>query len=49
MPLMTRLIAAKFMKIIEGVLNEPASNSIFKNNLNPLRVGLMLYRTLVEV
>lgn len=37
------------MKTIEGVLNEPASNSIFKNNLNPMRVGLMLYRVLEEV
>ena len=48
-PLMTKQTAARFMKTIEGVLNEPASNSIFKNNLNPMRVGLMLYRVLEEV
>jgi len=48
-PLMTKTTAAKFMKTVEGVLNEPASNSIFKNNLNPMRVGLMLYRVLDEV
>jgi hypothetical protein len=48
-PLMTKQTAARFMKTIEGVLNEPASNSLFKNNLNPMRVGLMLYRVLEEV
>ena len=37
------------MKTIEGVISEPSSNSIFKNNINPLRVGLMLYRVLDEV
>lgn len=49
MPLMNKTVAAKFMKTIEGVLNEPASNSIFKNNINPLRVGLLLYRVIAEV
>jgi hypothetical protein len=49
MPLMNKSIAAKFMKIIESVLQEPASNSFLKNNTNPLRCGLMLYRFLVEV
>ena len=49
MPLMNRKTAARFMKIIEVVLNEPASNSIFRNNINFLRVGLMLYRVLTEV
>jgi len=37
------------MKIIEQILNEPAKNSIFRNNINPLRVGLMLYKILDEV
>lgn len=37
------------MKIIERILNEPASNSIFKKNINPMRVGLLLYRVLEEV
>lgn len=49
MPLMNKSIAAKFMKVIESVLQEPASNSFLKNNTNPLRCGLMLYRVLVDV
>ena len=49
MPLMNRKTAARFMKIIEVVLNEPASNSVFRNNMNFLRVGLMLYRVITEV
>jgi hypothetical protein len=49
MPLMNKVIAAQFMKTIERVLNEPASNSIFKMNINPLRMGLILYRVLFEV
>lgn len=43
-PLMNRKIAARIMKIFESVLNEAASNSVLKKNINPLRVGLMLYR-----
>ena len=49
LPLMNKNIAARFMKIIEGVLNNPADNSIFKHNINPLRVGLMLYRVIDDV
>lgn len=44
MPLMNRKTAARIMKILEEILNEPASNSVLRNNVNPLRVGLMLYR-----
>jgi len=46
LPLMNRILAGRFMKIIEIVLDEPAANSIFKNNINPLRVGLLLYHLL---
>lgn len=46
MPLMNRKIASRIMKIFEEILNEPASNSVLKNNVNPLRVGLMLYRAI---
>lgn len=49
LPLMNKNIAAKFMKVIESILQEPASNHFLKNNTNPLRVGLMMYRVLVEV
>ena len=48
-PLMNKSIAAKFMKVIESVLQEPAANSFLKNNTNPLRCGLMLHRVLVEI
>lgn len=48
-PLMNRNVAARLMKIIEGILKEPASNSILKKNINPLRVGLMLYRVIDEI
>jgi hypothetical protein len=46
---MNKNLATTFMKIIEVVLNESANNSIFRNNINPLRVGLMLYRVIDEV
>ena len=49
MPFMDKMLATRFMKIIERVLNLPASESIFKFNINPLRVGLMLYRVIDEV
>ena len=49
LPLMNRKIATKFMKIIEGVLNEPANNHVLKMNINPLRTGLMLFRVIHEV
>ena len=49
MPLMNKVTASKFMKIIEEVINVPSSKSIFKNNINPMRVGLILYRVVEEV
>ena len=49
MPFMNKTLASRFMKIVEQVLNKPAHESIFKNNINPLRVGLMLYRVIDEV
>ena len=49
MPLMNRKLAGRIMKILESILNEPASNSVLKNNINPLRVGLMLYRLIDEI
>ena len=49
LPVMNRKVASQFMKIMEEVLGEPASNSLFKNNINPMRVGLMLIRAVTEV
>ena len=37
------------MKTIERVLENEASKSIFKWNVNPLRVGLELYKVLDKV
>ena len=48
-PLMNKSSSVRFMKTIEGILNNSAYNSIFKSNINPLRVGLLLYRVLDEV
>lgn len=49
MPLMNKNLASRFMKIIEVILKEPAEKSIFSNNINPIRVGLTLYRVIDEV
>lgn len=49
LPLMNKQIAARFMKVIEIVLQEPASESIFKHNINPLRIGLMLFKLIDDV
>lgn len=49
LPLMTKQVSAKFMKTIENVLMTPGQNSFIRCNLNPLRIGLLLYRVLDEV
>lgn len=48
-PMMNRNVATRLMKVIEGVLQESSDNSILKNNINPLRVGLMFYRVIDEI
>lgn len=48
-PLMARPDAFRLMRIIIEVINESASNSFLRNNINPLRVGLMLYRLIAEI
>jgi hypothetical protein len=37
------------MKTFEEVLAEPAENSIFRQNINPLRVGLTLYKLIDDI
>lgn len=44
LPLMNRRLAFRMMKLLLQVLEEPANNGVLRNNINPLRVGLMLYR-----
>lgn len=37
------------MKVILGVIDAPANDSVLRNNINPLRTGLMLYRLIDEL
>jgi hypothetical protein len=48
-PFMKKAQAEKIMKIFEEVLSEPAENSIFRQNINPLRVGLTLYKLIDDI
>ena len=48
-PTMSKDQTEVFMKLIESVLGESSDNSIFQNNLNPLRLGLQLYKTIDDV
>ena len=41
--------ADNFMKTFDDVLDYPADRSIFRNNINPLRIGLMLYKTIDDI
>ena len=49
MPLMNSDDADKFMKTFDDILDNPAEGSIFRMNVNPLRIGLMLYKTLDDI
>ena len=48
-PLMNRGVATRLMKVIDRVIQEPSDNHILRNNINPLRVGLMFYRAIDEI
>jgi hypothetical protein len=48
-PFMKKQQAEKIMKTFEEVLSEPAENSIFRQNINPLRVGLTLYKLIDDI
>jgi hypothetical protein len=37
------------MKTMEVIVSEPANKHFLKKNVNPMRVGLILYRVLDEV
>jgi hypothetical protein len=49
MPLLQYSQAESFMKIIENVLNNPAEESIFKANSNPLRICLMILKITIDI
>ena len=48
-PMMNLRNATHFMKIIEEVIQNKPNESIFMKNINPMRVGLMLYRLVDQV
>ena len=37
------------MKKLQTILDSPVDDNIFKNNVNPLRVGLSLFKTIEDV
>ena len=49
MPMMQKKQADQFMKKIYIVLDSPVDDNIFKNNVNPLRVGLSLFKTIEDI
>lgn len=49
MPLMKTQEANNLMKTFDEVLDYPADQSIFRMNINPLRVGLLLYKTISDI
>jgi hypothetical protein len=48
-PFMKKNQAEAFMEIFDVVLKKPANQSIFKQNINPIRVGLTLYKLIDDI
>ena len=48
-PSMSRKQAFQFLKVLEVVVDESYENSVFYRNINPIRVGLMLYKLLDDL
>jgi hypothetical protein len=48
-PLMKKDDAFRLMRIFIQIVDEPPQNSVLHNNINPLRVGLMLFRLITEI
>ena len=46
---MKKYQAENLMEILDIVLKKPANDSIFKQNINPLRVGLNLYKLIDDI
>jgi hypothetical protein len=46
---MKKYQAEALMEMFDQVLRKPANDSIFKQNINPLRVGLTLYKLIDDV
>ena len=48
-PFMKKFQAEEFMEVFDIVLKKPANESIYKQNINPLRVGLTLYKLIDDI
>jgi hypothetical protein len=48
-PIMTRQEAFNLMRILVMVIDEHAHDSIYRKNIAPVRVGLLLYKLIDEV
>jgi hypothetical protein len=48
-PFMKKHQAETLMEIFDVVLKKPANESIFKQNINPLRVGLTMYKLIDDI
>jgi hypothetical protein len=48
-PFMKKYQAEELMEIFDVVLKKPANESIFKQNINPLRVGLTMFKLIDDI
>jgi len=49
MPVITKKQAYQLMKVFEEVIGNDANASIFRANINPLRLGLQLYKLIDDI
>ena len=49
MPVITKKQAYAAMKVFEEVIGNDANASIFRANINPLRLGLQLYKLIDDI
>ena len=48
-PVIKKSQANRFVQILQDTIGNDANDSIFKNNINPLRLGLMLIKTINDI
>ena len=49
LPLMMSIQADALMKEFDNIIDKPAEESLFRMNLNPIRVGLSLFKTFDDI
>ena len=49
LPLVDKKQCEKLLNIIMDVLDESADNCVYKNNINPLKIGLMIYKMIDDI